>query len=55
LRRTVIAWTLVARPGEQCVLWDLDTRVGVAEPWGIDAQRVAEITAAVGQLGSGAG
>lgn len=47
LRRTVIAWSLVARPGEQCVLWDLDTRVGVEKPWGIDAARVAEIEAAL--------
>jgi hypothetical protein len=43
LRRTVIAWTLVARPGERCVLWDLDRRVGVDEPWGLDLDRVAEI------------
>lgn len=43
LRRTVIAWSLVAQPGEQCVLWDLDERVGVQQPWGIDLARVAEI------------
>jgi len=36
----------VARPGEECVLWDLDQRVGVEEPWGIDSTRVAEIQAA---------
>jgi hypothetical protein len=47
LRRTVIAWSLVARAGEQCVLWDLDKRVGIDEPWGIDPARVAEIQAAV--------
>jgi hypothetical protein len=47
LRRTVIAWSLVARPGEQCVLWDLDRRVGVDDPWGMDLGRVAEIEAAV--------
>ena len=35
LSRTVIAWTLVARPGEACVLWDLDERVGVDAPWGV--------------------
>ena len=29
LSRTVIAWSLVAAPGEACVLWDLDARVGV--------------------------
>ena len=33
LSRTVIAWTMVARPGEDCVLWDLDERVGVEAPW----------------------
>ncbi|WP_235570940.1 hypothetical protein [Mycobacterium sp. Root265] len=49
LRRTVIAWELVADPGERCVLWDLDTQVGVAEPWGIAADRVEYIkTAAAG-------
>lgn len=47
LRRTVIAWSLVAQPGEQCVLWDLDEHVGVDRPWGIDRTRVAEIQAAV--------
>src|SRR3954470_9561100 len=35
LRRTVVAWSLVAELGEQCVLWDLDSRVGVAHPWGV--------------------
>jgi hypothetical protein len=53
LRRTVIAWSLVAMPGEQCVLWDLDNRVGVDEPWGLDAARVAEIQAAVTELNAG--
>lgn len=47
LRRTVIAWSLVAKPHERCVLWDLDTRVGVDEPWGIDAERVGAILTAV--------
>ena len=51
LRRTVIAWTLVAMPGEQCVLWDLDRRAGVDDPWGIDLARVAEIESAVTKLG----
>lgn len=46
LRRTVIAWTLVAMPGEECVLWDLDSRVGVEKPWGLDPERVADIQAA---------
>ncbi|MFC9995823.1 hypothetical protein [Nocardia sp. NPDC127526] len=43
LARTVVAWSLVARPGEECVIWDLDTRVGVEDPWGIPAERVAFI------------
>jgi hypothetical protein len=47
LRRTVVAWTLVAKPGEQCVLWDLDKHVGVDEPWGLDPGRVASIQDAV--------
>lgn len=46
LRRTVIAWTLVAMPGEECVLWDLDRRVGVEQPWGLDLAWVEEIQAA---------
>jgi len=47
LRRTVVAWSLVAKPGEQCVLWDLDKCVGVDQPWGLDPARVAEIPDAV--------
>lgn len=47
LRRTVIAWSLVAKPGEQCVLWDVDHRVGVDHPWGLPSSRVADIEAAV--------
>ncbi len=43
LRRTVVAWSMVARTDEECVLWDLDTRLGVDEPWGIDAGRVEVI------------
>jgi len=43
LRRTVIAWSFVAQPGEQCVLWDLDRRVGVDRPWGLEAARIAAI------------
>jgi len=50
LRRTVIAWSLVATPGEQCVLWDLDRRLGLHEPWGIDLARVASIQTAVSGL-----
>src|SRR5262245_27504025 len=41
LARTIIAWSMVAEPGEECVLWDLDSRVGVEHPWGIAADRVA--------------
>jgi hypothetical protein len=43
LRRTVIAWSMVALPGEACVLWDLDKHVGVDEPWGIGLDRVEAI------------
>jgi hypothetical protein len=35
----------VAAPGEQCVLWDLDRRVGVEQPWGVAAARVAAVEA----------
>ncbi|MEV6274839.1 hypothetical protein [Nocardia sp. NPDC051832] len=45
LGRTVVAWSLVARPEETCVLWDLDSHVGVEHPWGIGAGRVAAIEA----------
>lgn len=47
LRRTVIAWSMVAVPGERCVLWDLDQRVGVAQPWGLAPTRIAEVEAAL--------
>jgi hypothetical protein len=47
LGRTVVAWSLVARSGEQCVLWDLDKRVGVDGPWGLDLERAAAIQGAV--------
>ncbi|WNG92134.1 hypothetical protein [Mycobacterium sp. ITM-2016-00318] len=50
LRRTVIAWSMVAEPGEQCVLWDLDEHVGVDEPWGIDPARVAGIEADLARI-----
>lgn len=45
LGRTVVAWSMVAKPGETCVLWDLDSKVGVERPWGIGADRVAAIEA----------
>ena len=48
LGRTVVAWTMVAEPGEQCVLWDLDERVGVEQPWGVPADQVRQITATLG-------
>ena len=54
LRRTVIAWSIVAMPGEQCVLWDLDEQVGVDQPWGLPLARVAEIQAAVARLDAAA-
>ena len=50
LRRTVIAWSMVAAPGEECVLWDLDKRVGVDEPWGLDLARVEAIEADLARL-----
>ncbi len=56
LRRTVIAWSMVAAPGERCVLWDLDSRLGLDEPWGVSPQRVADIEAALtGRRGSESG
>jgi hypothetical protein len=45
LARTVVAWSLVSQPGEQAVLWDLDSQVGVEPPWGIPADRVAAVEA----------
>jgi hypothetical protein len=50
LRRTVIAWSMVAEAGERCVLWDLDQHVGVDEPWGIDPARVADIEADLARI-----
>lgn len=45
LGRTIVAWSLVAEPGEECVLWDVDTRVGVEQPWGVPAARVDAVLA----------
>ncbi len=45
LSRTVIAWSLVAAPGEACVLWNLDARVGVEAPWGVAPDQVAAVHA----------
>lgn len=39
----MLAWSLVAAPGERCVLWDLDHVLGVEDPWGIEHDRVAAI------------
>ena len=50
LRRTVIAWSVVAQPGERCVLWDLDRHVGVDHPWGIDLARVHAIEADISRI-----
>ena len=50
LGRTVLAWSLVADPDERCALWDLDIRVGVEHPWGVDLTEVAAIEAAVSDL-----
>jgi hypothetical protein len=49
LGRTVVAWTIVAEPGERCVLWDLDAQLDVGEPWGIGSDRVAEVVARLGR------
>ncbi len=53
LRRTVIAWSMVAMPGEQCALWDLDRHVGVEKPWGIDLALVEAIQADLERLTPG--
>lgn len=53
LGRTVIAWSLAAEPNEACVLWDLDSRVGVEHPWGVDLARVATIEAAAAAIRAG--
>ena len=45
LRRTVVAWSIAAKPGEQCVLWDLDRQIGADPPWGLDLARVRAIEA----------
>ena len=45
LGRTIVAWSLVAKSGEACVLWDLDARVGVDAPWGVPPERVAAVLA----------
>ena len=41
---------MVAEAGERCVLWDLDSHVGVEEPWGIGGARVAEIEADLARI-----
>lgn len=43
LGRTVVAWSLVTYPNEKCVLWDLDSTLGLENPWGIPETRVADI------------
>jgi hypothetical protein len=48
LARTVIAWTRVRQADEVGVLWDLDGTVGVPDPWGIPAGRVAQVEAYAG-------
>lgn len=47
LARTVAAWSMVAEPGEACVLWDLDTRLGLDHPWGLDPAFVADLQRAL--------
>lgn len=53
LGRTVVAWSLVAKRGEECVLWDLDERVGVEHPWGIDRARVVAVEAELARIRGG--
>lgn len=55
LGRTVVAWSMVAKPGEQAVLWDLDSKVGIEHPWGIDARRVEAIEAELARAPEGPG
>jgi hypothetical protein len=55
LRRTVIAWSMVAQPGEHCVLWDLDRCVGVDQPWGMDLATVAAVEADISRVMSRGG
>ena len=45
LSRTVLAWSLVGAPGEACVLWDLDARVGIEAPWGVPQAQVTAVEA----------
>lgn len=47
LGRTVVAWSMIARPGEECVLWDLDATVGIEHPWGVPRERVLAIEIAL--------
>jgi hypothetical protein len=53
LGRTVVAWSLVAAPGEECVLWDVDARVGVEQPWGVSADRVEAVLAEIAKRSAG--
>jgi hypothetical protein len=48
LGRTIVAWSMVAEPGEASVLWDLDGHVGVEHPWGVPAERVRAVLADLG-------
>jgi hypothetical protein len=50
LGRTVVAWSIVGHPDEHCVLWDLDERVGVEQPWGLPPERVAQVLAHLTEL-----
>jgi hypothetical protein len=53
LGRTIVAWSMVAEPGEPCVLWDLDQRVGVDHPWGVAPERVTSVLAELGRVQPG--
>lgn len=43
LARTVAAWEIVRHPGEACVLWDLDSTLGLSDPWGVDRELVDRV------------
>jgi hypothetical protein len=50
LNRTVIAWSLVAEPDQQCVLWDLDAHLdGLEDRWGLAADKVDAVLRAAAQ------
>ena len=53
LRRTVIAWSMVAHPTSSVCCGTSTRRVGVEHPWGLDLARVEEIEADVTRVIAG--